>query len=451
MKKWMLVLLAVLVVMLPAWAMAATVDLSSIKASREITLSDGDIITGTLNLPNGEAVRIVLPASRSANITLQDVTLENNSDLSITSGSGSDLTITLEGENTLEPAYISAGGNLTIQGNGSLTVTHNSYPGINVQNGNLTIQGYAKVTATSAAAEGIKAEDSELIIKDSAVVTATSTGSNGISVIRNNMTIQDSAVVTASSARGAGIRVSASVTIQGSVKVKATGGKNSRSQQAAGIGIECDGYLTIDIDDNGFVEAIGGDAVDYADNSQNGYGIRAGADIVIKGRVTAKAGQSQCEESCNGIESMRGTITIRPGSRVEATGYKHAGIYAKGQVSGASLLSMLPTGGDITVVFDKLSDVLIMTGATSRTAQERALPDDVTASSLSLANFAKEDVYVLIDTTGNPFPAVPAAPADTSGSLPKTGDSANLVLWAALLTVSALCAATLTRKIKKQH
>ena len=72
-------------------------------------------------------------------------------------------------------------------------------------------------------------------------------------------------------------------------------------------------------------------------------------------------------------------------------------IYAKGQVSGASLLSMLPTGGDIFVEFGKLSDVLIMTGATSRTAQERALPDGVTASPLSLANFARFSVQTKVE------------------------------------------------------
>ena len=101
--------------------------------------------------------------------------------------------------------------------------------------------------------------------------------------------------------------------------------------------------------------------------------------------------------------------------------------------------------------------MLILTGATSDTAQKRALPADA-ASPYSLGS-SSGGIYTLIDTnvnSGSEAPDGSAAPSDpgapsASADLPKTGDSANLALCAALLAASALCAAPLTRKLKKQH
>lgn len=196
-------------------------------------------------------------------LTLQDVANFRGTDVSAYgdhaaaiyyhgNGSGSDsFTIRLAGDSAVASGNSSTGwasaievvgADLTIKGNGALTVTGRDYTGgtgnygsagIQVTNGSLTITGDVKITAIAngngqyntynhgiAAGRGIT-------INDSAEVTATSNG-NGIWLENNDrtITIGGTAKVTATgSKRGIGGNPGAELKIKDSAYVKASGGK----------------------------------------------------------------------------------------------------------------------------------------------------------------------------------------------------------------------------------
>lgn len=117
--------------------------------------------------------------------------------LNLTSGgikATGDLTIELEGENTLKNnsdyggCAIYVGGDLTISGPGKLVASNKENESTTIYaSGSMTINGGAKVTATHAGgrAQAINAADGDIVITDSATVVATNNGSYALLAGKN--------------------------------------------------------------------------------------------------------------------------------------------------------------------------------------------------------------------------------------------------------------------------
>ena len=265
----------------------ATTNTITIKAEENttanVTIQDVNIVisdpSGSPQDHSGQAaVTIDVAENAEANVTLDGVNIntKNTGGLSYNPGTGDfellpgeaavqitgngDVTLELDGENTLQSGYKRAGvekNTTNSSGNGNLTITNETgtpgslqstggVQGAGIGGGdsgsgsNITITGSAEVNAQggdcgAGIGGGISGSGSNITITGSAEVTATSSRGGagiggGISGSGSNITITGSAEVTATSSRGgAGIGggdsgSGSNITITGSVEVTAQGG-----------------------------------------------------------------------------------------------------------------------------------------------------------------------------------------------------------------------------------
>lgn len=210
---------------------------TNIKHDGTYTISAG--FTGAIRINTTEAVTIdgasagnlenvrIIAYADTADLTIKDLTVVNESDSVITFGSGSDNKLMIVGANDLKTsdtwtAVVDVGGGLTIDGKGSLNVTAGSqgsgigYASYANSTANLTING-GTITATANKGAGI---------------------GSGCDGSIGNITI-NGGTITAKADCGAGIG-SGWIGSVGDISIGGTSKVTATSEYAAGLGLGCD-------------------------------------------------------------------------------------------------------------------------------------------------------------------------------------------------------------------
>ena len=303
-------------------------------------------------------ITIKADENQTAEVTISDVNIDvSGSKASVDEDTGSvipgdaaisaegegNVTIKLDGSNTVKSGEHSAGvgknneGSLTItdeDGDGALNATGGKY-GAGIGGGgwqsvsDITIEG-GNITATGGElAAGIGGGAGEYSSKDESVIEGSG----------SNITIAGDAQVTATGGEnGAGIGggqygSGSDITIEGDAQVDANGGKNG-----AGIG---GGFGR-----SGSDIAIGGDAQVDADGGKYGAGIGggelgSGSSIKIEGNAQVEANGGQSGAGIGGGDSGNGTgIKIKDDAQVEANGGKYGAGIGGGSIGNGSNITI---------------------------------------------------------------------------------------------------------------
>ena len=303
-------------------------------------------------------ITIKADENQTAEVTISDVNIDvSGSKASVDEDTGSvipgdaaisaegegNVTIELDGSNTVKSGEHSAGvgknneGSLTItdeDGDGALNATGGKY-GAGIGGGgwqsvsDITIEG-GNITATGGElAAGIGGGAGEYSSKDESVIEGSG----------SNITIAGDAQVTATGGEnGAGIGggqygSGSDITIEGDAQVDANGGKNG-----AGIG---GGFGR-----SGSDIAIGGDAQVDADGGKYGAGIGggelgSGSSIKIEGNAQVEANGGQSGAGIGGGDSGNGTgIKIKDDAQVEANGGKYGAGIGGGSIGNGSNITI---------------------------------------------------------------------------------------------------------------
>ena len=374
----------VLALGLPLTVLAEEYDLAN--GSIEVTAKDdGQYVSQTNGVANEKqttptvirqtggstenTVTIKAEENQTAEVTLSGVNIDtsNSGDAAVTTGGEGNVTIELDGSNTVKSGYVHAGvekkneGNLTIadeKKNGSLNATGGKH-GAGIGGGklgdgsNITVSG-GEVTAKggengAGIGGGFQGAGSGITVKNGKV-TATG-GENGAGIgggyqgAGSGITIENGEVKATGGEYGAGIGGGyqddgSGITVKNGT-VNATGGNNG-----AGIGGGHQGAGSSITVENGEVTATGGD---------NGAGIgggyqRDGSSITIEnGEVTAKGGEGGAGIG-GGCQGAGSGITVKNG-KVNAAGGKYsAGIGGGNLRDGTNITvnngEVKATGGD---------------------------------------------------------------------------------------------------------
>ena len=297
---------------------------------------------GTTN----NTVTIKAEENQTANVTLSGVNIDtsNSGDAAVTTQGKGNVTIELDGSNTVKSGYVHAGveknneGNLTIADenkDGSLNATGGKH-GAGIGGGrqgdgsNITVSG-GEVTATGgeygAGIGGGYQDDGSGITVKNGTVNATG-GNNGAGIgggwqgAGSSITVENGEVTATGGDNGAGIgggyqRAGSSITIENG-KVNATGGEGG-----AGIGGGCQGAGSSITVKNGKVNATGGK---YSAGIGGGN-LRDGTNITVNnGEVKATGGDGGAGIG-GGAEGSGSEIAVFGDARVTVQGGK-AGIGA---------------------------------------------------------------------------------------------------------------------------
>ena len=291
---------------------------------------------GTTN----NTVTIKAEENQTANVTLSGVNIDtsNSGDAAVTTQGKGNVTIELDGSNTVKSGYVHAGVEKNNEGN--LTIADEN------KDGSLNATGGKHGAGIGGGRQG----DGSNITVSGGEVTATG-GENGAGIgggyqgAGSSITIENGEVKATGGEYGAGIGGGyqddgSGITVKNGT-VNATGGNNG-----AGIGGGWQGAGSSITVENGEVTATGGD---------NGAGIgggyqRAGSSITIEnGKVNATGGEGGAGIG-GGCQGAGSSITVKNG-KVNATGGKYsAGIGGGNLRDGTNITvnngEVKATGGD---------------------------------------------------------------------------------------------------------
>ena len=285
----------------------------------DVTKEDSAPVIGNRNAETStdNTVTIVAGENATANVTLKDANIDVSAEGEAavkTEGEG-DVTLTIEGENTVQSGNNHAG--VEKSNGGELTITTGSD-----SDGSLTAKGGYNGAGIGG---GNKQDGSNITIEGNANVEAVG-GDNGAAIgggnskSGNNITINDNANVKATGGNhaagigGGDFGSGNDILIEGNAQVDARGQNGS-----TGIG---GGYYG-----SGTNITIRGDAQVNADSQSHGAGIGSGTNgkannIIIEGnaRVTAKASSSETAGIGAGYEGQAYNIFVRGNAQVRAQG-----------------------------------------------------------------------------------------------------------------------------------
>ncbi|GAB6394068.1 MAG: hypothetical protein MdMp024_0380 [Bacteroidales bacterium] len=370
-------LLLCLAAALPALA-DGTININNPSAGTGWTFADS-VVTITANgnytvTGTSTANRIVINKNVTATVTLNNASIHSAVAspfvLSSEDTGGSDVTLILEGSNTLFTTNIYSAGltvedsaKITIQGSGSLTAQ-----GAGANDPDYGPHGGAGIGSEAGKKAGTVIINSGTITAIGGYIAAgisANVGSGNVTITGGTVTATGGIVGSAGIGGGANVH-SGNVTITGGT-VTATGGN-----QGAGIGggvSGSGGNITIT---GGTVTATGGE---YATGIGGGYGGEGGNITVSGGMITATGGSGGAGIG-GGVWADGGKITITSGTIVAATsggrGYPAAGIGGGGfggnagtvNINGGTIYASGDTGAGIGGGAGATGGVINITGGT---------------------------------------------------------------------------------------
>jgi hypothetical protein len=401
---------------------SATIDNPYVNDGVSVTSNGADIIVNstkvgisylvTGNSSNGS---LTINSNSSFELTLSMLSLTSGSTAAINIPTNNNVTLLLNGSNSLtDNAYSSAkaalcaAGNLTINGNGTLTVTGNAKHGINVD-GTLTVNG-GNIEVVQTDSDAIHCNSN--LNWNGGTLHVTQAGSDALD-ISGNVNIQGGDLTLNTSAEGArGIKVSGIFTMDnGELDITCTG-LDSKGIKADSLlfisggtiginhsgdiskGIKCDQDITINggnfeiyssgstvvtNNDPAYCSAIKGDAdiiisggnitINLPTSNHGGKGISCAGNMTISGNNTiniethgdgasysASSGTDTYSSSClraeGNMQILSGNITLsstgKGGKGIKVgtkTGNTYTGTYTQGSSDGTGPTLTISTTG----------------------------------------------------------------------------------------------------------
>jgi len=491
---------SVLLSVLLLTALFAAIPMTALAADGECTITDGSYTSSTHTSFADAYTDSGIDWSNPVTITL----LGNCSyDDMIVTGVDESLTIDLNGFTLTTGVtaggaaiYVDSGGTFTVKGPGTLNATASGGTGsvgIYVDDGTFAVSGGAVVNATG--------ETAVQVNNGKATVTTATATSYGVLANGSGTEVAVTGNVTCdgADARGLAVQNGATVTVEGSVSV--SGGDN--------IGVDADngsevyvGTVTVNGDDSIGVRADNDSIIDAGSvtvTGQNSLGVQAsGEGWVTVGAVTASGAYS------NGVRAFDQGSLIEVGGNVNSTSYavdawdgatlkvggsvtstalnEQAAVYCNGalieikgdvKADGQDVWTAVycEGGGEVKIggsVISKNHGVTV--GSSNGLGGEVTVDGSITVPSsgnyIELFDTAKtksqntkpttkagyltytENNDGIIGTVWVKAPASSGGSSSSTTTVPKTGDSTNMISWgiALALSVMGVCALPVAKK-----